>query len=113
MPKRRQSRAHHSVYVIELDEAVWTSSARFRHANPRRDPRKPCVYVGLTGLSPKERFAKHKSGVRSNAYARRYGLRLRPDLFPAENPMSFAEGQRMEVEVAKVLRDRGYGVWQN
>jgi hypothetical protein len=113
MGKRRSPGAHHRVYVIELDEAVWRASARFRSANPHRDARKPCVYVGLTGLSPEERFRKHKAGVRDNAYVRRYGLRLRPDLFPAENPMSYAQGQRMEVEVARVLRRQGYGVWQN
>jgi hypothetical protein len=113
MPKGRAARAHHSVYVIELDEAVWTASARFRKANPRRERAKPCVYVGLTGLAPEERFAKHKVGIRANTFVQRYGRRLRPDLFPAENPMPYAQGQRMEVEVARVLRGRGYGVWQN
>jgi hypothetical protein len=28
--------------------------------NPNRNPKKPCMYVGMTGLKPEERFANHK-----------------------------------------------------
>ena len=41
---------HHNVYVIELDPAIL-NIARFRNANPDHDLRKPCVYVGMTGLT--------------------------------------------------------------
>jgi hypothetical protein len=36
--------------------------------NPRRDSRQPCVYAGMTGLQPDERFANHKVGIKA-AYA--------------------------------------------
>ncbi len=101
----------HSVYVIELDRAVLRDS-RFRRANPAYNPAKPCVYVGMTGLTPAERFAKHKSGVKSNRYVVLYGKRLLPDLYEFLNPMPYAGAQEMEVELAVGLREEGYGVWQ-
>jgi hypothetical protein len=101
----------HSVYVIELDRAVLLE-ARFMKANPDYDPAKPCVYVGMTGLSPEQRFAKHKAGVKANRYAQLYGLRLLPQLYHYLNPMPYMGAQEMEVELACGLREEGYGVWQ-
>ena|SRR2546422_2119784 len=43
--------ARHRIYVIELDPAVL-EHAKFRAANPNHDPRKPPLYVGMTGLDP-------------------------------------------------------------
>ena len=63
---------HHHVYVVLLDPAVGRLRA-VRAANPKRDPKKPCVYVGMTRLAPEEHFANHKAGTkavqRSNATA--------------------------------------------
>lgn len=102
---------HHNVYVVELDPAVL-NLARFRRSNPERDMLKPCVYVGMTGLSPEERFAKHKAGVRANRYVQRYGLRLLPQLYAYANPMPYGAAREMEVELAIALREQGYAVWQ-
>ena len=107
--KRR--RPHHNVYVIELDGAVL-NHARFRAANPERDITKPCVYVGCTGLTPEERFAKHKAGIRANSYVQRYGLRLLPRLYAYANPMPYQAARDMEVELAIALQAEGYAVWQ-
>ena len=101
----------HSVYVIELDRAVLLE-ARFRKANLEYDPQKPCVYVGMTGLTPEARFAKHKQGVKANRYAHQYGVRLLPELYAYLNPMPYFGAQEMEVELAVGLREEGYGVWQ-
>jgi predicted GIY-YIG superfamily endonuclease len=111
--QRIASKSHHNVYVIELDQAVWHGSAKFRRANPDHDPGKPCLYVGMTGLSPEERFANHRAGIRSSSLVHRFATRLRPDLFEGLNPMSYREAVRMEKVLAKVLRGDGYGVWQN
>ena len=110
---RRAPRHHHHVYVIELDAAVWKASAKFRHANPARDPAKPCVYVGMTGLSPEERLANHAAGIRSSSLVHRFARRLRPFLYEGINPMSYRDAAKMEKVLAKVLRGDGYGVWQN
>ena len=111
MSKKRRSRHHHYVYVVELDPAVL-NLARFRKANPERDMLKPCVYVGMTGLTPEERFAKHKAGIRANPYVQRFGLRLLPKLYAYANPMPYDAARDMEVELAIGLREEGYAVWQ-
>jgi len=107
VPRRR----HHYVYVIELSPEVL-QLARFRKANPDYDATKPCVYVGMTGLTPEKRFEKHKKGERSNRYVERYGIRLLPKLYAYANPMPYNAARDMEVELAIGLREEGYGVWQ-
>jgi hypothetical protein len=113
--KRKQNPAeaawHHNVYVIELDPKVL-KDRKFRAANPKHDPKKACLYVGATGLSPYERFLNHKDGYKSNRYAEKYGLHLRPDLFDFYNPMPYKAAVELEVELAKGLREEGYAVWQ-
>lgn len=106
----RQER-HYSIYVIELDPAVLKVK-RFREENPQFVGNKPCVYVGMTGISPEERFEQHMSGYRASRYVKKYGIRLRPRLFKSHNPMSYDEALAMEVEKARRLRNRGYAVWQ-
>lgn len=102
---------HHCVYVIELDPSVL-KNRKFRAANPAHDPEKPCFYVGATGMSPEMRFLNHKRGYKANRYARKYGLRLRPDLFACYNPMPYEGAVEMEVELAEALRAEGHAVWQ-
>ncbi len=102
----------HCVYVIELSPEVL-QEARFRRANPSYDATKPCVYVGMTGLTPADRFRKHKAGVKANRFVQRYGVRLLPKLYEFYNPMPYNGARDMEVELAISLREAGFGVWQN
>jgi hypothetical protein len=60
---------------VLLDPAV-RSIRKVRAENPKRDPKKPFVYVGMTGLAPEERFANHKAGIKAASVVERYGLRL-------------------------------------
>jgi len=83
---------------------------KVRAANPNRDPKKSCVYVGMTGLSPEERFANHKAGIKSAWAMKRYGLRLLPELYAHLNPMPFDATVRMETDLAEDLRRAGYTV---
>jgi predicted GIY-YIG superfamily endonuclease len=101
----------HSVYVVELGPEVLREG-RFRRANPGYDAVRPCVYVGMTGLTPEQRLRKHKAGVKANRYVQRYGLRLLPSLYSCFNPMPYDAAREMEVELAIELREKGYGVWQ-
>jgi hypothetical protein len=105
------SKAHHHVYVIELSKDVL-QKPRFKKTNPGYVSGKPCIYVGMTGLDPDIRFDKHKAGIQANAYAQEFGLRLLPQLYEQYNPMSYADGQYMEVDLGIRLREAGYGVWQ-
>lgn len=102
---------HHNVYVIELDPKVLRDK-KFMAANPDYNPEMACLYVGCTGMSPEMRFLNHKRGYKSNRYAKRYGVKLRPDLFACYNPMPYEAAAELEVELAIGLREDGYAVWQ-
>ena len=100
---------HHNVYVVLLDPAA----ARIRKvllANPARDPKKPILYVGLTGLTPEERFANHKAGIKSSSLVRRFGIRLLPELYQHLNPMPYEAAAQMEKDLTEDLRRAGYAV---
>jgi hypothetical protein len=107
----RKPRHHHSVYVVELHPDVWYET-RFRDANPGYDGKSPCVYVGMTGLAPTQRFANHKAGIKGNRYVLRYGLKLRPDLYEFFNPMPFSAASTLEAELAEDFRKLRWAVWQ-
>ena len=111
MPAKLGRRPHYCVYVVELSKEVL-NEPRFRKANERYRLGFPCVYVGMTGLSPDVRFDKHKAGIQSNKFVRLYGLRLLPRLYEVYNPMPYDGARDMEVELAIGLREKGYGVWQ-
>lgn len=100
---------HHSVYVVLLQPAAGRLRS-IRAANPNRDPAKPCVYVGMTGLPPEQRFVNHKAGLKAAAVVKRYGIRLLPELYAHLNPMPFAAATQMEMDLAEDLRQAGYTV---
>ncbi|MBA4264616.1 MAG: hypothetical protein C0453_06000 [Comamonadaceae bacterium] len=102
---------HHNVYVIELSRDVLFEP-RFRKNNPGYVIGKPCVYVGMTGLDPDVRFDKHKAGIQANAFVKKYGLRLMPDLYEGFNPMRYEDAVEREIEIGIDLRSAGFGVWQ-
>jgi hypothetical protein len=100
---------HHHVYVVLLDERA-SELREVRAENPRRDPAKPCIYVGMTGLDPAERFANHKQGIKAAQVVKRFGIRLLPELYEVFNPMPFEAAVAMERELAEELRSQGYTV---
>ena len=105
------TRGRHNIYVVELDGAVL-DEPRFARENPGCDPSKPCYYVGMTGLSPRKRFENHKEGHKANRFVEKYGIGLCPRLYEEHNPLAYGDAQEMEVELARMLRERGHGVWQ-
>ena len=104
-----QPEHHHNAYVVLLDPAAARIRS-VRAANPNRDPKKPCVYVGMTGLTPEERFANHKAGIKDASLVKRYGIRLLPELYAHLNPMPFEAAAQMELDLAEDLRRAGYTV---
>jgi predicted GIY-YIG superfamily endonuclease len=97
------------VYVVLLDPAA----RRLRGvaaANRGAKPELPCVYVGMTGLTPEERFENHRRGLKAAYAVRRYGLRLLPELYAHLNPMPFEAAAQMERDLAEDLRRAGYTV---
>ena len=99
LKKKRPSRKpdHHSVYVVYL-------------RNPKGDG-KAGYYVGMTGLSPEQRFDNHRSGIKAARIVRRYGERLVPRLYQHLNPMSYEKAKEMEIMLADSLRKRGFVVY--
>lgn len=102
-------RHHHNVYVVLLDPAAGRLRS-VRAVNPGRNPEKPCVYVGMTGLDPEERFANHKAGIKAASVVERYGTRLLPELYAHLNPMPYEAAAQMEQDLANDLRRAGYTV---
>jgi len=98
---------HHHVYVVLLKPAA-AKLRRVQQENPNRDPNKPCVYVGMTGLTPEERFRNHKAGLKAAGVVKRFGTRLLPELFAHLNPMPFEAAAQMEKDLAEDLRRAGY-----
>jgi predicted GIY-YIG superfamily endonuclease len=100
---------HHHVYVVLLEPAVG-KLRKVRAANPALQADKPCVYVGMTGLKPEERFANHKTGVKAAYVVKRYGVRLLKNLYEHLNPMPYEAAAQMEMDLAEDLRRAGYTV---
>jgi hypothetical protein len=88
---------HHHVYVVFL-------------RNPTGDG-KPGYYVGMTGLTPEQRFENHRNGIKAARVVRKFGERLVPKLYAHLNPMPYARAKDMEVFLAESLRKRGYRVY--
>jgi hypothetical protein len=79
--------------------------------NPKRDPAKPCLYVGMTGLPVDHRLENHRNGYKASRYVQKYGIRLLPELFAHLNPMPFDAAAQMEKDLAEDLRNEGYTVF--
>lgn len=101
---------HHSVYVILLDNRVLKNRWAVR-LNPSRDPVKPCVYVGMTGLPVDHRFENHRNGYKAARVVQKYGIRLLPELYEHLNPMPFEAAAQMEKDLSEDLRGEGYAVF--
>jgi hypothetical protein len=106
---QKEQTFHHNVYVILLGDAVAEHPSILR-LNPKRDPLKPCVYVGMTGIPVDHRFENHKYGYKSAWVVRKYGVRLMPELYEHLNPMPFEAAVQMELELTEELRAAGYTV---
>jgi hypothetical protein len=94
-----QSRRTFSVYVALLEDVPNGSGND--------------VYVGMTGLTPEERFENHKRGYKAGKkWVTKYGVRLLPELYEHLNPLSREDADLMEKEtLPNELRRRGYKVY--
>lgn len=88
---------HHRVYVILLRSIP-------------QDRGKVAVYVGMTGLTPAQRFRNHLSGNRSANIVQRRGLRLMPELYEHLPSSSYANAAALEKKHAADLKRAGYKV---
>jgi hypothetical protein len=114
MPLLTAKRSH-SVYVVELDLSILDNKKFIKkhpeYVNLRQGKR--CFYVGMTGLTPEERFANHKKGHKCCRFVRDYGLYLRHKMFKELNPMTLEKARKKEVDLAQEIRAKGHVVHQN
>lgn len=81
----------HNVYVILLEK--FGESGNY------------ALYIGMTGLSPNERFQNHKEGHKDAPSAREYAKKcLLPSLYEHLNPMGYEEAQQLEFSIAEALK---------
>jgi len=65
------------------------------------------VYVGQTSRDPDLRFDQHKMGYKASGAARRFGVRLLPELVQHLNPMRQWEALELEAALADAFRSAG------
>ena len=95
---RRQASAdpHFSIYVVLLEYAATEYG----------------LYVGMTGLTPDERFRNHKARHKASKWVRKYGVGLLPALYGHLNPLAYEPATLAEVALAEALRTTGVSVHQ-
>ncbi|MFT4177413.1 MAG: hypothetical protein QM627_12260 [Luteolibacter sp.] len=99
------------IYAVELSPEAYKHPG-FLSANPFYQTGQPCIYVGMTSLTPEQRLDVHRSGIGSPIVIR-HGVRLRPDLIPRFSPKPRYQAMKLEREIARKLRANGFGVWQH
>ena len=103
----------YSVYAIRLDKEIY-KNARFARANPLYDPRKPCLYIGSTALTPEQRYENHLTKKSGSKWVKEFG----DGLYLAKTDKQPKHTNRRDAEFAEFifamrLRRRGYGIWTN
>jgi len=104
-----EQKLRYSVYVVLLDEYVGTLP-QMRRRNPKRDPSKPCVYVGLTPLRVGRRLDFRGATPTTEWRVHQYGVRLMPELYEHLNAMTSEKVLRTARKLAEDLRAKGFGV---
>jgi hypothetical protein len=108
MPTERKF--HYSVYVVLLNPEVL-NIPQIRRRNSKRDPLKPCVYVGLSGLRVDRCFDfRMVDAIPDTWPSRKYGIRLMPEFYEHLHPMPYEEAVHMARKLAADLRAEGYAV---
>ena len=101
---------HYSVYVVLLNPEV-VNVPQIKRRNRTRDPLKPCLYVGLTGLRVDRCFDYRRAGAIADTWpSHKYGIRLMPELYDHLNPMPYEKALHMARKLAADLRAEGYTV---
>ena len=77
----------YSIYVVLLDDYVATLP-QMRRRNPKRDPSKPFVYVGITELRIGRRFDFRGATPQNEWRVQKFGVRLMPELHTSSHPMT-------------------------
>jgi hypothetical protein len=98
VPSRRNPKGSGHVYIALLEGA---------------SPEVPfSLYVGSTGLGPKERYRNHLKGIKGGRkWIRKHGLGLLPKVYARFNPMLGRDKEPVELALAEALRAAGFKVY--
>jgi hypothetical protein len=99
----------YSVYVVLLEAYVGTLP-QMRRRNPKRDPSKPFVYVGLTSLPVNRRFDFRRATPEHEWRLHKFGIRLMSELYDSFHPMTCKRALQTAKKLADDLRAKGFGV---
>jgi len=99
----------YSVYVVLLDQYVGTLP-QMRRRNPKRDPSKPCVYVGVTSVPVDRRFDFRRAAPWHEWRLHKFGVRLMPEHYDSLQPMMCKQALQTAKKLADDLRAKGFGV---
>ena len=67
------------------------------------------LYVGMTSLSPEERFQQHRDGYKSSKYVHSFGVCVMPRLYSKLADMSYSEAMKIEADLAEAFQEAG--IW--
>lgn len=108
LAKRRQKLGRYSVYVILLQDGARGNRWRTNNGNGTM----PCVYVGQTGKTVKERYRDHEHGHKSPEYIRLHAIGLLNHAHNRYNPLPDREtALAAESALAEALRQLGCTVF--
>ena len=99
----------YSVYVVRLDDYVGTLP-QMRRRNPKCDPSKPFVHIGLTPLPVNRRFDFRRATPEHEWRLHKFGIRLMPELYDSLRPMTCKRALQTAKKLADDLRAKGFGV---
>jgi hypothetical protein len=88
---------HYSVYIVLLRNVPKIRGNAY--------------YVGMTGISPEERFLNHKRGIKSSRWVKRYGVALLREFYAHFKPMKEERALQMEEQLAEKLLGEGFEVF--
>ncbi|MFQ5911579.1 MAG: hypothetical protein ACE5JS_00155 [Nitrospinota bacterium] len=88
---------HYSVYVVLLKQVPKIKGKAY--------------YIGMTGVSPEERFLNHKRGIKASRWVKRFGVALLRRDYIHLNPMEEEQALRIEEELAEKLLNLGFEVF--
>jgi|DewCreStandDraft_4_1066084.scaffolds.fasta_scaffold173114_1 hypothetical protein len=99
------------VYVLELAPEA-AADPDFLLANLHFEAGMTCLYVGSSSQTGEQRLKDHLIGHNASRIAHQYARKLRYDLMPPQTPIPRDRALKEEKRLARSLRLRGFGVWQ-
>jgi len=106
---RTERELRYSIYVVLLEASVATLP-QMRRRNPKHDPSKPFVYIGVTSLPVNGRFDFRKATPEHEWRLHRFGVRLMPKLYDSFPRMACERALKTSKKLADDLRAKGFGV---